>query len=342
VKPEELDDTAPVEPDDHLLSTVHTRSRAFRRRRTTQRLTSVMAGAVVIALAAGIAWSRSDTSGNRQITLPAATSTTSSTTTSTTTNTAPPEPTAQTAITGTWLAYTIAGFGYIGKGPPLRPALPSDPKLAFDGLGRWTGSDGCNQLSGSYTLDENGIHFDPQSLRSTAINCGPDVPDFAQIEKAARSEVRDNQLTFFSADGNEIARFLRPDVMARIELPSTKMTAGSKMTGHVVVENNTGHVIEAGGCGSLFQVQLGNDVIHPDPLWTLCAQPLPIPIGESSYPVTFYASYPGCSTPAQGDLKACIPNVGPPPLPPGNYQAEFFQSSPVVYPALPIDVTVVP
>ncbi len=315
-----------------MLSTVHTRSRAFRRRRTTQRLTSVMAGVVVIALAGGIAWTRVDTSGNRRITLPAATSTTT---------TVLPAAMTQTAITGTWIAYTIAGYGYVKKGPLDRPALNSDPQLAFDGRGRWTGSDGCNHLSGGYRLDENGIHFDSRIV-STLVNCGADFPDFGQIEKAPRSEIRGNQLTFFGADGIEIARFFRPDVTARIDLPSTTMTAGSKMTGHVIVENNSGHVIEASGCGTLFQVQLGNDTIHPDPAWTTCLQQLPIPVGESSYPVAFYASYLGCSTPAQGDLKACIPNVGPPPLPPGQYQAQFFQSSPVVTPALPITVNVVP
>jgi heat shock protein HslJ len=333
VKLEDLDDNAPVEPDDALLASVHVRSRSFRRHRSTQRLTSLTAGLLVLALAGGIAWRRVDTTDNRRITLPAATSTS--------TSTAQPLPVTETAITGTWLAYTIAGYGYMKKGPLNRPPLNADPQLSFDGRGRWTGSDGCNHLSGGYRLDENGIHFD-RPILSTLMNCGPDVPDFGQIENAPRSEIRDGQLTFLTADGIEIARFLRPDVTARIELPSTTMTAGSKMTGHVVVENNTGHEIPASGCGSLFAVMLGNDAIDAEPAWPQCAQPLPIPVGESRYAVTIWASYGSCSTAAQGTLPACIPGVGSPPLPPGDYQARFFQSSPVVAPALPIDVKVEP
>ena len=101
-----------------------------------------------------------------------------------------------------------------------------------------------------------------------------------------------------------------------------------------MIENNTGHEIAAGGCGSLFAVMLGNDAIHAEPVWPLCAQPLPIPVGETSYPVTVWAAYQFCSTTTQGTLPVCSPGRGPAPLPPGNYQAQFFQSSPVVTPAL--------
>ena len=333
MKPQDLDDHTPIEPDDALLTRVHTRSRAFRRRRSTQRLTSVMAGVVVIALAGGIAWTRVDTSDNQRITLPAATSTTTTTSTATT-------PLTQNDILGKWRPIFLPD--YIKKGPLIAtPPVRPDPYLSFNGRGSWTGADGCNGISGSYKLDENGVRFDTD-IRSTDVLCGADHPVFLSIEIAPRSELRSDQLVFLAADGTEIARFARSGVTARIELPSTTMSAGSKMTGHVVVENNTGHVIAASGCLSLFQVQLGNDAIHPDAVWLDCLQPLPIPVGETSYPVQFYASYLGCSTPAQGDLKACIPNVGPPPLPPGEYQAQFFQSSPVVTPALPIDVNVVP
>jgi heat shock protein HslJ len=330
VKLEDLDDHEPIEPDDGLLATVHARSRSFRRRRTKQRLTSATASLAVVALVVGIASTRTDTS-NRRLQVPAASSTT---------NTVAPAATmTQDAILGRWRPVVLPP--QVNKGPLIAtPAGRPDPYLSFNGRGEWTGSDGCNEIGGTYRLDANGVRFDTEG--STAVACGADHPDFAPIELAARSEIRDDQLTFLDSDGKEIARFERSGVTARIELPTTTMTAGSKMTAHVVIENNTGHVIEAGGCGSLFAVMLGNEAIHPKPVWPLCNQPLPIPIGETTYPVTVLAAYQVCSPIAQGTLPLCTPGGGPAPLPWGDYQAQFFQSSPVVTPALPIDVTVTP
>ena len=77
VKPQDLDDRAPIEPGDELLASVHARSRSFRRRRSTQRLASVTTGLLVLALAGGIAWTRIDTTNGRRVRPgPVATSTT--------------------------------------------------------------------------------------------------------------------------------------------------------------------------------------------------------------------------------------------------------------------------
>jgi heat shock protein HslJ len=315
VKPEDLDDRAPIEPGADLLANVHARSHSFRRRRSTQRLASVTTGLVVLALAGGIAWTRIDTTKGRGVRPgPSATSTTTV-----------PSLT-QDRVKGKWRPTSITGY-FVG---PRNTAY-----FTFDGRGNWTGSDGCNERSGTYRLEATGIRF--MSVGSTAVGCGPDAPDFESIETAPRSEIRNDQLTFLTADGSEVARFVRAIVTARIELPSTTMTAGSKMEGRVVVENNTGRVIEATGCGTLFGVMLANDTVHPDPAWPMCAEPLPIPVGESTYPVTIWANYQACSTEPQGTLPVC-----PAPLPPGDYQARFFQSSQVVIPAPPIDVNVVP
>lgn len=327
MKPQDLDDRAPVEPDDELLASIHARSRSFRRHRSTQRFTSVMAGLVVVALASGIAWTRVDATGNRRITLPAASSTTALPATTVT----------QTAITGKWRPVSIAGYDG-----------PLEGSLSFNGRGSWSASDGCNTYGdGTYSLRGTEVRLDTTGLVTQAgcvlLGSGaPANPDFGPIVNAARIELRENQLTFLDSDGSEIARFVRAGVTARIELPSTTMTAGSTMSGRVVVENNTGHEIPAGGCGSLFAVMLGNDAIHPDPIWPTCAQPLPIPVGETSYPVTVVATYNACDAAGDGGLQRCLPTGGVPPLPPGDYQARFFQSSPVVTPALPIDITVEP
>jgi hypothetical protein len=65
VKPDDLDDLDPVEPDRELLAHVRARSGSFRRRRRTRRFTSATVALVVLALAGGIALTRIDTtSGN--------------------------------------------------------------------------------------------------------------------------------------------------------------------------------------------------------------------------------------------------------------------------------------
>jgi heat shock protein HslJ len=323
VKQEDLDDRAPIEADDEVLASVHARSRSFRKRRNTQRLTSVMTALVVLALAGGIAWTRVDsTNGRGSRPGPVASSTT----------TLPAR--TEKDIQGKWRPVSITGY-FVG---PLNTAY-----LSFDGRGSWTGSDGCNELSGMYQLDETGVRFDREVLSTTrGCGAGAETPDFGPIERAARSNIAGDQLTFLTADGGEIARVVRAVVTARIELPSTTMTAGSKMAGRIVIENNTGHVFEASGCGSLFTVMLGNDAIHADPAWRLCAQPLPIPVGESTYPVMVWAAYQACSVTPHATMPLGKPGGGPASLPPANYQPQFFQSSPVVTPAPPIDITVEP
>jgi len=325
VKPEDLDDRAPIEPGADLLANVHARSRSFRRHRSTQRLASVMTGLVVLALAGGIAWTRIDTTNGRGVRPgPLATSTTTL-----------PSLT-QDEIKGKWRPTSITGY-FVG---PRNPA-----HFTFDGSGGWTGSDGCNELSGTYRLDENGVRFGREVL-STARGCGAgtEMADFGPIERAARSEVRGDRLVFSAADGREIARFVRANVTARIELPSTTMTAGSKMEGRVVVENKTGHPIRATKCGSFFQIGLQNAAIRWHAIWPQCAVPFTIPVGESTYPVTVLAAYATCGEAPLAGLPKCStgPSPGPPPLPPGEYQATLFQSSPIVSLPLPIDVTVEP
>jgi len=324
VKPQDLDDRAPIEPSDEVLASVRARSRSFRRRRSTQRLASVAAGLVVLALASGIAWTRLDATSGRGIRPgPSATSTTTPVVPALT----------QTEITGKWRPVSIAG--YHGR--------LTVPHLSFDGRGRWSGRDGCNDLSGTYGLDENGVRFGREVL-STARGCGAgtDIADFGPIERAARSNIHGDQLTFFDAAGKEIARFVRSVVTARIELPSTTMITGSTMPAKVVVENNTGHEIHATGCHGLFGVGLNSAHVHQGLAFPSCAEAITVPVGESSYPVQVLAEYYECDAAGDQGLQRCLPGGGAPPLPPGVYQATLFQASPVVPAPLPIDVTVEP
>jgi len=115
-----------------------------------------------------------------------------------------------------------------------------------------------------------------------------------------------------------------------LTLPSRTMVAGSSLKGQIIVENDTGHAIHTGGCGSLFQVDLVSSMYHPTVAWTNCLQSLTIPVGRSRYPVTVEASYNQCAeNPPSYAAPACLP-AGPPPLPSGNYEAVLFQSSHVV------------
>jgi len=129
---------------------------------------------------------------------------------------------------------------------------------------------------------------------------------------------------------------------ARMVLPSRTMTAGSSMSGRVVVENNTGRAIHVSGCLALFQVALASSTYQPAVAWPLCLQSFTIPVGESSYPTQVEASYGECHEGRpQGALRACLPNGHPPPLPPGDYRAMLYQSSNVVPvpPAMTVRVT---
>lgn len=129
---------------------------------------------------------------------------------------------------------------------------------------------------------------------------------------------------------------------ARVVLPSRTMRAGTQMPAHVVVENNTGHAIHAGGCGSLFQVDLVSRHYHPLVVWLTCLQSFTIPVGVSRYRVIVIASYSHC---AQGrpqpGMKSCLRHGGAPPLPPGEYHATLFQSGHLVPapPAIAVRVT---
>jgi hypothetical protein len=130
---------------------------------------------------------------------------------------------------------------------------------------------------------------------------------------------------------------------ARVVLPSQTMTAGSRMTGHVLVDNNTGHAIHTSGCLNLFQVLLTSGTYRPAAAWALCLQRFTIPVGEARYPVTVWASYSQCSQGhAQHGMRACLPGDRMPPLPPGIYRVRLFQSSTLVRIPPPVTVRVIP
>ena len=128
-------------------------------------------------------------------------------------------------------------------------------------------------------------------------------------------------------------------ISARVVLPERAMTAGSSMSGHVVVENDTGRAIRTSGCLTLFQVALAGSSYHPAIAWPACLQSFTV--GQSSYPVTVAASYGRCSQGRPSDaIKACLPGGQMPSLPPGTYRAVLFQVRHLVPVPPPVTVRV--
>lgn len=133
-------------------------------------------------------------------------------------------------------------------------------------------------------------------------------------------------------------------VSIQVVLPSRSVTAGSQLTGRVVVDNNTGHAIRTPGCGVLFTLALASSSYHPVVASPSCLQFLTIPAGTSSYRVHVLASYLACSVGhSGGGLPACLRGEQAPPLPPGRYHAKlFFQVRQFAPAPSAIPVTVIP
>jgi hypothetical protein len=122
-------------------------------------------------------------------------------------------------------------------------------------------------------------------------------------------------------------------------LPAQTMVSGSSMPAHVVINNGTRQALHVEGCLSLFGIALGNDTVHPEGSWNMCARLFTIPVGESTYPVTVEANYQMCGSEPEDHLPVCGP-TGAAALPPGDYQAEFLQVHKIAEAPSPITVHV--
>jgi heat shock protein HslJ len=105
------------------------------------------------------------------------------------------------AVTGTWRAVRMSGF------TTLKAARPEDATLTFNADGTWIGSDGCNGLSGTYSIGQRGeftAKVGPQRLAG----CN-NVPHTLILQTAKRISIDQATLQFFGADGQEVARYAR-------------------------------------------------------------------------------------------------------------------------------------
>jgi para-nitrobenzyl esterase len=104
-----------------------------------------------------------------------------------------------------WTAAELAGMAV----PPL--AGNRQPHLVFEAGGRLAGSDGCNRISGSYTLTGEAVTF--SQVVATQMAC----PDTAEVERRVHAVLKGTshwkivgtRLQFFGATGKPLAVFER-------------------------------------------------------------------------------------------------------------------------------------
>jgi hypothetical protein len=130
-------------------------------------------------------------------------------------------------------------------------------------------------------------------------------------------------------DSFRLAPFSRAPRATKIVLSTNTLTAGSSVSGVVVVVNNTGAPLTYGGCGGLFQVALTQNGAPPSVPWLACLMQITVPEGESVQPVTVLAAAAACSS-----QPIC-------PLPAGRYDAVLAQDGSDFPPAPSIPVRVV-
>jgi heat shock protein HslJ len=105
------------------------------------------------------------------------------------------------ALPGTWRPVKLSGFGALKEGQP------DDPTLTFRSDGTWTGSDGCNNLAGTFTIGQRG-EFTSHARGQRLVECG-NVPHTAVLAAARRITADQTTLKFYAGDGREVATYVR-------------------------------------------------------------------------------------------------------------------------------------
>ena len=106
------------------------------------------------------------------------------------------------ALIGTWRPVDIVGFDN------STIPHPSPPVVTFTTRGQWMGSDGCNEIGGTYSASEDGTITVDTSRPQTAMGCN-NVPNRAVLGRAARFTIDHRRLTFYAADGHRLGTYER-------------------------------------------------------------------------------------------------------------------------------------
>lgn len=104
-------------------------------------------------------------------------------------------------VQGEWRAVRINGFHQ------LRARRPEQPLLMFNPDGTWSGSDGCNSLSGTYAIGPNGELSTTNNGQRLA-GCH-NVPHIEVLATASRIEVTRPAIRFYDQNGQELASYSR-------------------------------------------------------------------------------------------------------------------------------------
>ena len=104
-------------------------------------------------------------------------------------------------LSGTWRPVKLDGFA------TLKTARPDDPTLTFAPDGTWTGSDGCNAISGTFSIGQRG-EFSSQANGQRLIEC-QNVPHTGALAAAKRVSSDQTTLHFYASDGREVAIYAR-------------------------------------------------------------------------------------------------------------------------------------
>jgi hypothetical protein len=110
------------------------------------------------------------------------------------------------ALIGTWRPVDIVGFDS-SKLPPLG-VMATEWDITFTGDGRWQGTDGCNEIGGTYTASDNGPISVDTSGPQTLIGCSH-IPNAVVLGRAARFAIDGRSLTFYAAAGQRLGTYER-------------------------------------------------------------------------------------------------------------------------------------
>ena len=124
------------------------------------------------------------------------------------------------AVVGLAAAQTAANVALAGTGwnaielyGTSIPPRPADvrPHLLFGADGRVSGSDGCNRLTGGYSVKQDGISFGPSISTRMACPAEDDVARQFQtaMKDAAQWRITNEHLEFYGATGKPLATFER-------------------------------------------------------------------------------------------------------------------------------------
>ena len=183
MKLQDLDDLAPPAPDGEMLRRVYARSTRLRARRRIGVVTAAVIAVLIVGI--GVALLQSRTEQPRVATrVPAAAG--------------PVE------IAGRWKPRSAAGY----TGPIDNYRWRIAPFLHFDGNGRWTGADGCNDLGGSYDIGTTGA-FHASAEGGTTVRCDPPFfPTTGIVRSTARIVRNDDELTFVDTSDRVVALYV--------------------------------------------------------------------------------------------------------------------------------------